>query len=163
MRHLYEYEDEEIKTMMTDLEDVGHGQLKGWLISCIFEGYHNAADGTAYVSVVAETPREAMSLFATLLGDIYSMDAEVLKKALDETESDNFSLLGKNIFLSDSGDNEDSPFIFNVWEGLIPISKKSYIAERGTGNILYTMEELKKEFTNVESVLRANKKGNYDE
>lgn len=163
MKHLYEYEEEEIKSMMTDLEGVGHGQLKGWLISCIFEGYHNAAEGTAYVSIVAETPREAMSLFATLLGDIYSMDAEVLKKALDETESDNFSLLGKNIFSSDMGDNEDSPYIFNVWEGLIPISKKSYIAERGTGNILYTMEELKKEFTNVESVLRANKKGNYDE
>jgi hypothetical protein len=49
-----------------------------------------------------------------------------------------------------------------VWEGLTPISKKSYIAERGTGNILYTMEELKKEFTNVEAILRANKKGNYD-
>jgi hypothetical protein len=33
MRHLYEYEDEEIKTLMGDLEGVGHGQLKGWLIS----------------------------------------------------------------------------------------------------------------------------------
>jgi hypothetical protein len=163
MKHLYEYEDEEIKTMMTDLEGVGHGSLKGWLISCMFEGYHNAADGTAYVSIVAENSREAMSSFATLIGNIYSMDAEVLKEALDKTEIDNFALLGKNIFSLDSGSDDDSPFIFNVWEGLIPISKTSYIEERGTDNILYTMEELKKEFTNVESVLRANKKGNYDE
>ena len=163
MKHLYEYEDEEIKTMMTDLEGVGHGQLKGWLISCIFEGYHNAADGTAYVSIGAENSREAMSLFANLIGDIYSIDDEILEEALGKTEIDSFSLLGKNIFSLDSGGDDDSPFIFNVWEGLTPISKKSFIQERGTGNILYTMEDLKKEFTNVESVLRANKKGNYDE
>jgi len=162
MKHLYEYEDEEIKTMMTDLEGVGHGSLKGWLISCIFEGYHNAADGTAYVSIGAENSREAMSLFANLIGDIYSIDDDLIKKALDETGIDNFGLLGKNIFSLDSGSDDDSPFIFNVWDGLTPISKKSYIAERGTGNILYTMEELKKEFTNVESILRSNKKGNYD-
>ena len=163
MKHLYEYEDEEIKNLMTDLEGVGHEYLKGWLISCMFEGYHNAAEGTAYVSIGAKNSREAISLFADLIGDIYSIDAEVLKEALDKTKSDDFSLLGKNIFSLDSGDNEDSPFIFNVWEGLVPISKIPFVEERGTGNILYTMEELKKEFTNVESVLRANKKGNYDE
>jgi hypothetical protein len=162
MKHLYEYEDEEIKNLMTDLEGVGHEYLKGWLISCMFKGYHNAAEGTAYVSIGAKNSREAMSLFADLLGDIYSINPEVLKEALDKTKSDNFSLLGKNILFSES-DDDASTFIFNVWEGLVPISKIPFVEERGTGNISYTMEELKKEFTNVESVLRANKKGNYDE
>jgi hypothetical protein len=32
LKHLYEYDDDEIRQMMGDLEEVGHGSLKGWLI-----------------------------------------------------------------------------------------------------------------------------------
>jgi len=32
LKHLYEYDDDEIRSMMGDLEEVGHGSLKGWLI-----------------------------------------------------------------------------------------------------------------------------------
>ena len=32
LKHLYEYDDDEIRSMMSDLEEVGHGALKGWLI-----------------------------------------------------------------------------------------------------------------------------------
>ena len=31
MKHLYEYEDEEIKSMMTDLEGIGHEPLVGYM------------------------------------------------------------------------------------------------------------------------------------
>jgi len=31
MKHLYEYEDEEIKSMMGDLEDIGHGPYVGYM------------------------------------------------------------------------------------------------------------------------------------
>jgi hypothetical protein len=116
--------------MRSTLDGIGLGGLKGWIISCIFEGYHNAAEGTAYVSIGAENSREAMSLFATLIGEIYSIDDEILKEALGKTETDNFTFLGRNIFSLDSGGDDDSLFIFNVWEGLIPISKKSFIQER---------------------------------
>jgi hypothetical protein len=32
LKHLYEYDDEELKDLMGDLEGVGLGNLKGWLI-----------------------------------------------------------------------------------------------------------------------------------
>jgi hypothetical protein len=32
LKHLYEYDDDEIRQMMGDLEEVGHGSLNGWLI-----------------------------------------------------------------------------------------------------------------------------------
>jgi hypothetical protein len=162
MKHLYEYEDEEIKSMMTDLEGVGHGSLKGWLISCSLKGYHNASEGSCYLCIGATDVREAMSLYATFLGDVYGFPTEILKEALKQTKDDSFSSLGEAIFSSDSTSDEEPPSILNVWKDLIPNSKNSFIEEFDTNNIIFTLDELKKQFKNLESVLRSNKIGNYE-
>jgi hypothetical protein len=35
MKHLYEYEDEEIRSMMGDLDTIGHEHTKGWYVEYI--------------------------------------------------------------------------------------------------------------------------------
>ena len=161
MKHLYEYEDEEIKSMITDLEGVGQGPLKGWLISCVFKGFHNAADGTAYISIGAETIREAMSLFATFYGEVYDVETKDLREMLEATHEDDFVQLAYNLLrVTPELDEHEVLQFLSIWDGLNPISKKSFIEQRGTNNIMYTLDEIKKEFSNVESVLRANKSGN---
>jgi hypothetical protein len=155
MKHLYEYDDEEIKSMMTDLEGVGHGQPKGWIIAIDFPNSYNTATGTSYLAIVAETIGEALNLFVNYLvevGIVYEGDVEDMLEG-----SDNFySIISDKIILPGGEDIA----IINMWQGLTPISKNSSLVEMDTDNILYTMEELKKTFSNVESVLRQHKIGN---
>ena len=41
MRHLYEYDDSEVRSMMGDLDTIGHEHTKGWYSECIDrDGYY---------------------------------------------------------------------------------------------------------------------------
>ena len=49
MKHLKEYEEEDVRELMGDLETIGHEQLKGWYIGTINEdGYFSIYAILAY-------------------------------------------------------------------------------------------------------------------
>jgi len=58
MKHLYEYEDKEIMDLMGDLEEVGHGPTKGWLIKVT-----NSHGLTTGEIVIADDWKEAQMIY----------------------------------------------------------------------------------------------------
>jgi hypothetical protein len=58
MKHLYEYEDKEIMDLMGDLETVGQGPMKGWLITIISRSGLNTGE-----IVIAEDWMEAQRIY----------------------------------------------------------------------------------------------------
>lgn len=58
LKHLYEYDDDEIRQMMGDLEEVGHGSLKGWLIITV-----NVHGLTVAEMVIADDWKKATMIY----------------------------------------------------------------------------------------------------
>lgn len=58
LKHLYEYDDDEIKSMMGDLEEVGHGSLKGWLIVMV-----NLSGQTLVEMLIADDWKRATMIY----------------------------------------------------------------------------------------------------
>jgi hypothetical protein len=58
LKHLYEYDDDEIRSMMSDLEEVGHGSLKGWLIIMV-----NLNGQTLAEMVIADDWKKATTIY----------------------------------------------------------------------------------------------------
>jgi len=58
LKHLYEYDDDEIRSMMSDLEEVGHGSLKGWLIITV-----NIHGLTLAEMVIADDWKKATTIY----------------------------------------------------------------------------------------------------
>jgi hypothetical protein len=58
LKHLYEYDDEELKDLMGDLEGVGLGNLKGWLIIMV-----NLNGQTLAEMVIADDWKKATMIY----------------------------------------------------------------------------------------------------
>ena len=58
LKHLYEYDDDEIRSMMSDLEEVGHGSLKGWLIVMV-----NLSGQTLVEMLIADDWKKATMIY----------------------------------------------------------------------------------------------------
>jgi hypothetical protein len=58
LKHLYEYDDEELKDLMGDLEGVGLGNLKGWLIIMV-----NLNGQTLAEMVIADDWKKATTIY----------------------------------------------------------------------------------------------------
>jgi hypothetical protein len=153
MRHLYEYEDEEIKSMMTDLEEVGHGQLKGWIVYGIPFNSNDTINGGAYYAITAENKDQAIYYF---LGESIT-NYEDAEKLQDSSQPKTFKEADEA--LMNWYDDEMGVSVKMVWEGLTPKKSKPSSEVYLSNNIVLTLERLKEHFLNVESVLKSNPDG----
>jgi hypothetical protein len=63
MRHLYEYEEEEVRSLMSDLDTVGHEHTKGWYVESIdSDGYYSG------IVFIAKNNQELFELGLKALG-----------------------------------------------------------------------------------------------
>ncbi len=153
MKHLYEYEEQEVQDLMKDLEKVGHGPMKGWILSVVpFVPYDSNGSnvGTTYYAVVADTIEEA-----------YDMVAEDWIPEMEDPINPGSweGLLDK---ISELLDWETRVKFLAAWKNLIPKSnKKTFEAIRRTSPF-DVIKELDKYFTNVRSIMTQNPSGNTD-
>lgn len=154
MRHLYEYEDEEIKTMMTDLEGVGHGQLKGWIVYGIPFNSGDAEERGVYYSITAENIKQAVYYF---LLEVLHGESDELEALFRFSQPETFREAEEA--LSEHFENEEGVSIELVWEGLIPKKSNPSSDSYFSANVLLCLENLKENFSNVEFVLKANPSG----
>lgn len=153
MKHLYEYEDEEIKTMITDLEGVGHGQLKGWIVYGIPFNSNDTTEGGVYYAITAENKDLAIYYF---LGESM-LDYDDARFLYDNTDPKSFKEADE--VLLEHFNDEQGVSVKMVWEGLTPKKSKPSAEVYLSNNIVLTLEKLKEHFSNVESVLKSNPEG----
>lgn len=153
MKHIREYEEEEVKGLMGDLEKIGQGPLKGWILAVFpFEAdgpLSGGFQGTRYYAVTAYTLQEALFLVAEAnLGLEESELSELI------SDIDSFSEIEDVI---NSASDYDSGFVYlQEWKGLIPKSKTPKVVKIEDSNPFVVIKELNQEFTNVQSVMSAN-------
>jgi hypothetical protein len=147
MKHLYEYEEQDVQGLMRDLETVGHEQMKGWYMQTV------SADGgyTMGRIIFAHNEEEIVEIFRkefriftgdpsfpSKIGDSWSSGKDLHKSFLDAflkycTYSDKFSYLSiiKDLKVKDAA------------------SKKPGIIAFPDLNPFLTSEQLEKNFYNA--------------
>lgn len=153
MKHIREYEEQEIKDLMGDLEKVGQGPLKGWILAVFpydVDGpLSGGFQGARYYAITAYTLQEALFLVAEAnLG----LEDEELKDLLSDVED--FPDLEDVI--NTASDHETGYVHLEVWKGLIPKKKEPQVVEIENSNPFIVIKDLSQEFTNVQAVMSAN-------
>ena len=153
MKHIKEYEEDEIKSLMGDLEKIGQGPLKGWILAVFpfdVDGpLSGGFQGTRYYAVTAYTLQEALFLVAeTNLG--------LEERELSELISDIDSFSEIEDVINSASDHETGFVYLQEWKGLIPKSKTPKLVEIEDPNPFVVIKELSQEFTNVQAVMSAN-------
>lgn len=158
MKHLREYSSKDLEDLTGDLESIGQGQLKGWIIAVSNYFDDSPSEGTAFFAISAFNVKEAYDLFKGEIHDLFHFDVE------DEKIDQEYTLSQVISDLSDIvGKNSDWAYGFNLlghWEGLYPKSKDPKISYINDLNPLVIMENLNKEFSNAQSILASNRMGN---
>jgi hypothetical protein len=147
MRHLYEYDDEEVRSMMRDLDSIGHEHTKGWYAEYIDrDGYYQG------IVFIAKNNQELLELalkaFNVSKGDIL-VHGEMYKSSRGGMGYDN-PLRAILAHLS----RKDEINYNGLYEGLHPRGsfKSLYYAFPAT-NPYATIEILDKYFGNAKSIV----------
>lgn len=148
MKHLYEYDDQEIQDLKKDLESVGHGPMKGWIVAIIpFDSDGNHV-GTTYYAITANTIEEA-----------YDMVAEDwIPEMEDPINSESWEDLLERI--TQMLDWEQGAKFLTAWEGLTCKRKDPAVEVIRSASPFDVIDMLNREFTNVQSIMSPNPGGN---
>ena len=153
MKHIREYEEQEIRDLMGDLEKVGQNPPKGWVLAVFpfdVDGpLSGGFQGTRYYAVTAYTLKEALFLVA-------EANLELGEEELSDLISDVDSFSEIEDVINSSSDHETGFVYLQEWEGLIPKSKTPKVVEVEDSNPFIVIKKLDQEFTNVQSVMSAN-------
>lgn len=152
MKHLREYEEQDIKDLMGDMKTIGQDPLKGWIVSISPFDVDNPSLGTKYYAITADNVKEA---YAMASEDWIYEDEDLVSFVED---IDNFTELSEKI--NDSTDQQMGFAVLGVWEGLRPISKESESFIIDGINPFEAGRILSQKFSNAQSVMTANPKGN---
>jgi len=152
MKHLREYEEQDIKDLMGDMETIGQAPLKGWIVSVGPFDTELTAHGAKYYAITADNVKEAYALIA----EDWIYEEEDLDSFVEEVE--NFTDLSGDI--GESTDYQMGFVVLGVWEGLRPTAKKSELVVIEGVNPFEAGRLLSQKFSNAQSVMTANPKGN---
>jgi hypothetical protein len=152
MKHLREYEEQDIKDLMGDMKTIGQDPLKGWIVSVAPFDTELTAHGAKYYAITADNVKEAYALIA----EDWIYEEEDLDSFVEEVE--NFTDLSGAI--GESTDYQMGFVVLGVWEGLRPTAKKSELVVIEGVNPFEAGRLLSQKFTNAQSVMSANPKGN---
>ena len=152
MKHLREYEEQDIKDLMGNMETIGQAPLKGWIVSVAPFDTESTAVGSKYYAITADNVKEAYALIA----EDWIYEEEDLDSFVEEVK--NFTELSEDI--GESTDYQAGFVVLGVWEGLRPTSKKSELFVISGINPFEAGTLLSQKFTNAQSVMSANLKGN---
>jgi hypothetical protein len=152
MKHLREYEEQEIKDLMGDMTSIGQDPLKGWVVSVGPFDTESSSYGAKYYAITADNVKEAYAITA----EDWIYEEEDLDSFVEDI--DNFTELSEKI--NDESGYQMGFVVLGVWEGLRPTGKKSELAVIDGINPFEAGRLLSEKFTNAQSVMAANPKGN---
>lgn len=158
MRHIREYEEQDVKDLMGDMETIGQAPLKGWIVSVApFDteftfSSTSALAGTKYYAITADNAKEAYALIA----EDWIYEEEDLDSFVEEVK--NFTDLSEDI--CELTERSMGFVVLGVWEGLRSTSKKAELVVIDGINPFEAGRLLNQKFTNAQSVMAANPKGN---
>jgi len=152
MKHLREYEENDIKDLMGDMKTIGQAPLEGWIVSISPFDVDNPSLGTKYYAITADNLKEAYAM----VSEDWIYEEEDLVSFVEDIE--NFTELSEKI--NDSTDQQMGFAVLGVWEGLRPISKESESFIIDGINPFEAGRILGQKFSNAQSVMTANPKGN---
>ena len=152
MKHLREYEEQDIKDLMGDMETIGQAPLKGWIISVAPFDTELTAHEAKYYAITADNVKEAYALIA----EDWIYEEEDLDSFVEEVKT--FTELSEDI--GESTDYQAGFVVLGVWEGLRSTSKKAELVVIEGVNPFEAGRLLSQKFTNAQSVMSANPKGN---
>jgi hypothetical protein len=152
MKHLREYEEQDIKDLMGDMKTIGQDPLKGWIVSISPFDVDNPSRGTKYYAITADNVKEAYAM----VSEDWIYEDEDLVSFVEDVE--NFTDLSGAI--GESTDYQMGFVVLGVWEGLRPTAKKSELVVIEGVNPFEAGRLLSQKFTNAQSVMSANPKGN---
>jgi hypothetical protein len=152
MKHLREYEEQDIKDLMGDMETIGQAPLKGWIVSVAPFDTESTAIGAKYYAITADNVKEAYALIA----EDWIYEEEDLDSFVEEVK--NFTDLSEDI--CESTEYQMGFVVLGVWEGLRSTSKKAELVVIEGVNPFEAGRLLSQKFINAQSVMAANPKGN---
>jgi hypothetical protein len=152
MKHLREYEEQDIKDLMGDMETIGQAPLKGWIVSVAPFDTESTANGAKYYAITADNVKEAYALIA----EDWIYEEEDLDSFVEEVK--NFTDLSEDI--CESTEYQMGFVVLGVWEGLRSTSKKAELVVIEGVNPFEAGRLLSQKFINAQSVMAANPKGN---
>jgi hypothetical protein len=152
MKHLREYEEQEIKDLMGDMTSIGQDPLKGWVVSVGPFDTESSSYGAKYYAITADNVKEAYAITA----EDWIYEEEDLDSFVEDI--DNFTELSEKI--NDESGYQMGFVVLGVWEGLRPTGKKSELAVIDGINPFEAGRLLSEKFTNAQSVMAANPTGN---
>ena len=152
MRHIREYEEQDIKDLMGNMETIGQAPLKGWIVSVAPFDTESTAVGAKYYAITADNVKEAYALIA----EDWIYEEEDLDSFVEEVK--NFTDLSEDI--GGSTDYQMGFVVLGVWEGLRSTSKKAELVVIEGVNPFEAGRLLSQKFINAQSVMAANPKGN---
>ena len=152
MKHLREYEEQDIKDLMGDMETIGQAPFKGWIVSIAPFDTESTAVGAKYYAITADNVKEAYALIA----EDWIYEEEDLDSFVEGVK--NFTDLSEDI--GESTDYQMGFVVLGVWEGLRPTAKKSELVVIEGVNPFEAGRLLSQKFINAQSVMAANPKGN---
>ena len=148
MKHIYEYEEQELQDLVKGLEKVGHAPMKGWIVAVVPFYPNNEIVGTTYYAITADTVEEAYALVAE--DWIPEMEDPIDPKSWED-------LLEK---ISEMLEWEMGAIFLTAWEGLVCRRKDPTFEAIRNSSPFEAIKRLDQEFTNVQSVMGASPKGN---
>ena len=153
MKHLREYEEKDIKDLMGDMKTIGQAPMEGWIVSISpFDVDNPSRQMTKYYAITADNLKEAYAM----VSEDWIYEDEDLVSFVEGI--DNFTELSEKI--NDSTDQQMGFVVLGVWEGLRPISKESESFIIDGINPFEAGRILGQKFSNAQSVMTANPKGN---
>ncbi len=152
MKHLREYEEQDIKDLLGNMETIGQAPLKGWIVSFGPFDADTSSYGAKYYAITADNVKEAYAITA----EDWIYEEEDLDSFVEEVK--NFTDLSEDI--CESTDYQMGFVVLGVWEGLRSTGKKSELVVIEGVNPFEAGRLLSQKFTNAQSVMAANPKGN---
>lgn len=152
MKHLREYEEQDIKDLMGDMETIGQAPLKGWIVSIAPFDIQTSSSASKYYAITADNVKEAYAMIA----EDWVYEEEDPDSFVEDI--DNFTELSEKI--NNETEYQMGFVVLGVWEGLRPTSKKSELFVIEGINPFEAGRLLSQKFINAQSVMTANLKGN---
>jgi hypothetical protein len=148
MKHLYEYDDQVVDNLMKNLDRVGQGHMKGWIIAVVPFDQDGSNVGTSYYAVVAETIEEGFNM----LLDYATPEPE------DPLKFETWEELLEKISDLQGWDYGDK--FLAAWKGLTPRVNTPKVEKIRRPSPFEVISELDKYFINVQSIMVSNPNGN---
>jgi len=134
------------------MTSIGQDPLKGWIVSVGPFDTESSSNGAKYYAITADNVKEAYAITA----EDWIYEEEELDSFVEDV--DNFTELSEKI--NDESDYQMGFVVLGVWEGLRSTSKKAELVVIEGVNPFEAGRLLSQKFTNAQSVMAANPKGN---